>query len=201
MTEPGAKKRRNLQSGLIMPVVTVLLSCFLFIGVGFAGLASAVEVSGQANTSGIIIELKNGDDTLTTGGFSTDQTVKYSDMGSNVYSVLTGNYKLGESALIIDDIDPGASGKKYVGMSIEVEFKLAGDNEYTGTAPYNITPTFILKNSSGEEVDMSYIEINAGKDNTFHLEFYGKISSAYTHNGTSPPEGFVYKLQLSVETL
>lgn len=188
MTGINRKKWDNPQFAYLVPIFTILLSGILCIGLGFAGLASSSETSGDVGSSGMVIELKDNDGALMSqGGFSTGQTVKYTKVG-NQYFFLTGNYKLGESALIINATGTTATS---IGLTVDISHKLQGNNTYVNGLPYFQTSEFILKNSSGTVVDMSDIPISPGI-NTFHVEFYGIMNSSQSVGSVSP--SFEYQL-------
>lgn len=206
MTKSDARKQKNLRPGLVIPTITILLSSFLFMGVGFAGLTSTVDVSGYTSTSGIIIELKKDDTALKTGEFSTGEVVKYTKVDNNNYFVFINSYKLGESILIIDATGSNAES---VNLSIEISYRVGNENTYTTVAPYNIEPVFVLEYipEEDEDIEVSPFEIGQGESsaigikpgiNRFHIEFYGNVTDTY--HSSSLPADFNYQLLFTVET-
>ena len=190
--------RVNFHSRFMIPAITILLSGFLFIGVGFASISSSSsEVSGYANTDGVVIKLEgeNGA-SMVPGGFSTNNTITFTKI-ENQYNIFIGSYKLGESYLIIDASE---STTESISLSVDVGYMISGDSEYSNNLPYGLTSRFVVEDESGNPVsDLSNITIEAGELNKFNVRFYGDIDSKYTSN--DKPLNFTYYVLFKVAAL
>ncbi|MGI6471456.1 MAG: hypothetical protein ACOX1N_00010 [Candidatus Methanomethylophilaceae archaeon] len=197
MTGFNGKKRENLQTAYLIPIVTILLSGFLFIGIGFAGVTSSVEVSGNVGTSDIIVHLEDEEENyMVPGDFSSGKSLKYTLVGSN-YNIYAGNFELGNATLVIDATNSVAES---ISLSTGVKYKFENDSNYINGLPYNLTPRFVIKDSSGVTItDLSEISINAG-ENRFSVVFFGDLSQKFD-NGTDVPDNFYYQVLFGITPL
>lgn len=198
MTKFNNEERGNIHSIYVVPIVTVLLSSLLFMGVGFAGItSSSSEVSGYVNTDGVVIKLEgeNGA-SMVPGGFSSNNTITFTKI-ENQYNIFIGSYKLGESYLIIDATKSAAES---ISLSADVGYMISGESEYSDNLPYGMTSRFVVEDESGDPVsDLSNITIEDGELNKFNVKFYGDIDSKYTSN--DKPLNFTYYVLFKVAAL
>lgn len=177
------------QTKYLVPIITVLLSSTLLVGIGYAGAVSSVSVYGNSiENNGLVVVLTDDNGTfLASGAFSSGNSITYSKVGSSYY-IFAGERTLGSSKIVIDATQSNATSiSLFASVSYELSTGGTGVN-----LPYGMVPEFKFRygNSTGTMIsDSTDITITPGEINTLYVEFVGKLNTNY--NG-SEPVNFVY---------